>query len=333
MEKIWHYLINQFINSTKYNYKKMLKLSNYHDARLKKMMIDNPTDPEWAVLYNRYHPFHEAYVKAYNVWKTAGGQQKGQTLNIKQLLVLLRTKINKWDAMIQAVDGFEKGGASHLTLFPKGHRPFVAGAKAARVAAVKVLGESLAPFALANAQIGAVKSLVDTFSTLLNDASISHQGSKGGTKSKSTAVEQQRIIVGTEQYRSLGSLIVKCADKPQIIAPFFELAVLRDHRQITFTGILNPAETETVLTHTFVADDELVLLLTSEATLPPQTEAAFYLATTEGGTDSTPVLITARAAKTTIQVSEFGITDYGTHRYLTAVNTSATELQYKVEML
>jgi hypothetical protein len=333
MEKVWHYLINQFINSTKENYKKMLKLSNYHDARLKKMMVDNPADPEWATLYNRYHPFHEAYVAAYTAWKSAGGQQKGQTLNLKQLLVLLRTKINKWDAMIQAVDGFEKGGANHLTLFPKGHRPFVAGAKTAKVAAVKVLGESLAPFALTHPEIGVVKGLVDTFSALLNDASISHQGSKGGTRSKSSAVEQQRIIAGTEQYRSLGSLMAKCAERPQIIAPFFELLVLRDHRQIAFTGMLNPAETETVLTHTFVADDELALEITTDETVPPETQVAFYLATTEGGTDSTPVLITANAAKTTLQISAFGITDYGTHRYLTAVNTSATELQYKVEML
>ncbi|MGE0637486.1 MAG: hypothetical protein AB7G44_11520 [Bacteroidia bacterium] len=333
MEIPWHYLVNQFINSTKENYKKMLKLSNYHDARLKKMMIDNPADPEWATLYNRYHPFHEAYVAAYSAWKSAGGTQKGQTLNLAQLLVLLRTKINKWDAMIQAVDGFEKGGANHLALFPKGHRPFVAGAKAAKVSAVKVLGESLAPFALAHPEIGAVKGLVDAFFTLLNDARTTQEGTKGGTRFRSIEVEKQRIIVGTEQYRSLGSLIVKCADKPLTIASFFELVVLRDHLQVLFTGTLDASENEPVLTHTFVADDELALEITTTETVAPETQVAFYLATTQGGTDSTPVLVTANAAKTTIQISDFGISDYGTHRYLTAVNLSAFELHYKVEML
>lgn len=333
MEKIWHYLINQFTNSTRDNYKKMLKLSNYHDARLKKMMIDNPTDPEWAVLYNRYHAFHEAYVKAYTNWKSAGGQQKGQTLNIGQLLVLLRTKINKWDALIQAVDGFEKGGANHLALFPKGHRPFVAGAKAAKVNAVKVLGESLAPFALAHLELVAVKGLIDTFSTQLNDARTNHEGTKGGTKSKSATVEAQRIIVGTEQYRSLGSLMAKCADKPLTIAPFFELVVLRDHKQVLFTGTLDASEQEPVLTHSFVADDELALEITTSESVSPETQVAFYLATTSGGTDSSPVIVNANAAKTIIPISAFGISDYGTHRYLTAVNLSSFELHYKVELL
>lgn len=333
MEKIWHYLINQFINSTIENYKKMLKLSNYHDARLKKMMDDNPADPEWAVLYNRYHPFHEAYVQAYINWKSAGGQQKGQTLNLAQLLVLLRTKINKWDALIQSVDGFEKGGANHLALFPKGHKPFVQGAKAAKVSAIKVLSESLAPFALANPEIGTVKGLVDTFFTQLNDASSNQQGTKGGTKSKSATVETQRITVGTEQYRSLGSLMAKCADKPLTIAPFFELVVLRDHKQVVFTGTLDASENDSVLTHTFVADDELTLEITTSETVLPETQVAFYLATTSGGTNSSPVIITANAAKTIIQISAFGISEYGTHRYLTAVNLSSVELHYKVEMV
>jgi len=35
METTWKYLINQFIVATRDNYKKALKLSNYHDAALK----------------------------------------------------------------------------------------------------------------------------------------------------------------------------------------------------------------------------------------------------------------------------------------------------------
>ena len=62
MELIWHYLVNQFLNATVGNYKKALKLSNYHDAYLKKMMDEHPGDPDWATLYNRYHNFHQMYV-------------------------------------------------------------------------------------------------------------------------------------------------------------------------------------------------------------------------------------------------------------------------------
>ena len=64
----WQYLVNQFLVATRRNYKKALKLSNYHDAYLKKMMTDNPGDPDWATLYNRYHPFHVTYTGIYTEW-------------------------------------------------------------------------------------------------------------------------------------------------------------------------------------------------------------------------------------------------------------------------
>ena len=103
MKKTWHYLINQFANTTVTNFKKALKLSNYHDALLKKAMTENPGDPDWAFLYNRYNPLHLTYANAYTKWKKAGGTQEGQTLNLDQLLLLLITKINKWDVQVQNV--------------------------------------------------------------------------------------------------------------------------------------------------------------------------------------------------------------------------------------
>ncbi len=46
-----------------------------------------------------------------------------------------------------------------------------------------------------------------------------------------------------------------------------------------------------------------------------------------------PVNFTAKAAKTKIQVSAFGISNYGLHRHLTAVNSTAYELHYEIELL
>ena len=333
METIWHYLVNQFLNSTKENYKKMLKLSNYHDARLKKMMDDNPMEPDWALLYNRYHPFHDMFVKAYPAWKAAGGTQKGQTLNLEQLLVLLINKVNKWDSLVQAVDGFEKGTPNYLTLFPQGHLPFYTAPITAQVTAVKTLGESLAPFALANPAIVPIKTLVDDFYTLLDGARDTQEGSKGGTKQKSAEVESKRIAVGTEQYRDLGFLINKGAEVPSYIAPFFELKVLRSHEQVHFTGTLDAGENESVLEHTFVDDDVMILEITTTDTVPAATQVAFYLATTPNGTDSTPVTVTANAAKIKVLASEFGAIDFATHRFLTAVNSTTFELHYVVELL
>jgi hypothetical protein len=107
--------------------------------------------------------------------------------------------------------------------------------------------------------------------------------------------------------------------------------VLRDHQQVKFTGTLDAGENEAVLIHTFLADDEIELEITGDL-VPPGTTVQFYLATTPNGTDSTAVNVTANAAKITIEASAFGAIDFGTHRFLTAVNSSGVELHYVVEL-
>lgn len=333
MNLTWHYLVNQFLNATKENYKKALKLSNYHDAYLLKMMNENPMDPDWATLYNRYHPFHLSYVSEFTKWKTAGGVQKGQTLNLDQMLVLLISKVNKWDVAVQNVAGFEKGTPNYLTIFPQGHKPFTQGAATARINTVKVLGETLEPFSLVNPSILVIKGEVDLFYSQIDTARDTQEGAKGGTKQKSEEVENKRVEVMTEEYRDLGFLINKSAEDPERIAPFFELQVLRSHNQVLFTGTLDANENEPVLVHSFVSDDELEFEITTTETVPASTQVAFYLGSTAGGTDSTPVFVGVNQAKQKIQASAFGISDYGTHRFLTAVNLSAFELHYKIELL
>lgn len=328
MKQIWHYLVNQFLNRTKDNFKKALKLSNYHDAFLNTMQTDNPGDPDWATLYNRYHPFHLAYVAAYTTWKNAGGQQEGQTLNLDQFLELLVVRAAKWDALVQATDGFEKGTPAYKSIFPNGRYPFNSGAKTARVEAVNVLSQSLDGIV----DLAPVKALVDAFYGQLDTARDTQEGAKGTTKTSSQQVELKRVETMTEQYRNLGFLIDKSADNPLFIEAFFDLNVLRESRQSVFTGTLDPEETEAVLIHTFAFDDEIKLEITGEDTIPAGTMVSFYLATTPGGTDSTAVQVEANAAAMTIEASAFGITEYGTHRYLTAVNPNLVETHYEVEL-
>ncbi len=326
MELAWKYLINQFIVATATSYKKALKLSNYHDASLLTALNSDPANPDWLLLYNRYHAFHLEYVSKYNDWKNAGGQQEGQTLNLEQLLELLVTKVARWDAQVQVE--FAKTTPQYKSLFPDGRAPFSNGSYVTRIQAVQTLGTALNPFAM----LAAVKVDVDIFYTTLDTARDTQEGAKGTTKGLSEALEDQRIETMTEQYRDLGYLINLKAEDPDSIASFFELSILRNHKQTLFTGTLDAGENEAVLIHTFVADDELGFELTGAAA-PPGTQAQFYLATTPNGTDSTAVNVTANAGKLTIEASAFGAIDFATHRYLTAVNSSAAELHYEVELL
>ena len=82
MANSWKYLENQFNVSTKNNFKKAVKISIYHDAQLNTQKVIKPA---LVPIYNRYHPLHETLNTAYDQWKSAGGSQEGQTLNMTQL--------------------------------------------------------------------------------------------------------------------------------------------------------------------------------------------------------------------------------------------------------
>lgn len=131
----------------------------------------------------------------------------------------------------------------------------------------------------------------------------------------------------TEQYRNLGYLIDKNADDTDAIAPFFELSILRNHRQTVFTGTLEPGENEAILIHTFVADDQISFKLTGTGS------AQFYLANIANGTNSTVLNITGDEAETVVEAAVFAPADYGTHRFLTGINSGPTPLHYEIELL
>src|SRR5437868_5827851 len=101
MKKLWKYLENQFLVATRKNYKKAVKLSNYHDADLN---AKKATEPLLVPVYNRYHPLHLALVSEYNGWKSAEGSQGGKTEALNQLLNdTYNDNMNSWDVAVQTV--------------------------------------------------------------------------------------------------------------------------------------------------------------------------------------------------------------------------------------
>ncbi|MCF8257342.1 MAG: hypothetical protein K9J06_07300 [Flavobacteriales bacterium] len=329
MEKDWHYLSNQLLNETEGSYKKAFQLSSYHHSVLQGRMTADPSDPDWAMLCDRYSPFHAAYSQHYAQWSTASGLQQGRTVDIKQMMGLLNAALDTWDANIRSVAGYAKGSPGHQMLFPNARKPFHHGDRVSRIAAVETLAKALAD----HPALTTVHATVDAFATQLATALASQMGARGHTRSKSLEVEQARRAVMTEQYRNLGFLIDKLASTPKAIAPFFDLNVLRQSDQVRYTGTLSPGETEAVLTHTFMADDGLRIRVRSEDGAPAGTPVRFHLATTPSGTDSTPVEVMADAAAAVISVSRFGISDHAAHRHLTAVNANGIELHYVVQLL
>ncbi|MBK7149345.1 MAG: hypothetical protein IPH78_11125 [Bacteroidetes bacterium] len=303
----WQYLENQFYNVTKRNFKRALIISNYHDAALLAATQQTPPDPDFTLLYNRYHPLHLVLVTEYNNWKNAGGQQEGSTLNLDQQLDLMAPKLDNWDIRIQIE--YPRNTPRYKTIFPDGRKPFYRTGKDTRIEAINTLAQNIGP----DAQLMTVHAEVLAYYADLSNARDAQSGKKVGTKMGSTLLEQAVQAAMFMQYRDLGFLINKFGDTPALIAPFFDVQTIRERDQRIFTGTLDPSEMEAILVHTFLADDELRLKITGDA------PARFYLGSTTNATDSNFVEITGNHEQT-ITVNQFGITNYAEHRYLTVVN-------------
>ena len=321
MKKTWQYLENQFLNATRDNYKKAVKLSNYHDADLNTKKV---SEPLLIPIYDRYHPLHLLLVKEYNLWKSAGGSQQGQTLNLDQLFGFAVGMLPQWEVDVQAAGAsFMKGTPNFKALFPNGRKPFTKGSIDDRINAFETLSKNMLPFA----PLAGIMATVAAVYTNLDKARDAQEGAKGNVKTGSGKVETARVEAMIMQWRDAGFAINTFWNKPEYIESMFDLVTLRESSQSRFTGTLDPSENEAVLIHTFAAGDQLKLKSNGNA------DIKFYLSNTPNGITGSPAPVDANV-ETVIDVTLFNAPDYSTYRYLTAVNQSTTDpTQYIVEVL
>ena len=318
----WHYLINQMLNCTKTSFKKALKLSRYHDAKLLRAKNDNPTDTDYATVYNRYHIFHLALEAAYSDWKSKGGAQEAGTLNIKQLMKLMPAKIDRWWGSI--INLYPADTVRFKALFPDLRSPFNSGTRSSRIAAVLTLSDNIG----ADVVLSAVKTETDTFWGQLNTANTGQTGDKGAVTAASILLEAARVAAMTGQYQNVGFFINKMPDASDAIANLFDVETITNPDQVIWKGHLDLNELHQVFIHTFMAGDMIRLKCLG---ITSTDKITFYLASTPGGTDSTPITVLLNHQQT-IDVTAFGVTDYNANRYLTVVNQSTGETRFMVQL-
>ena len=317
MDKPWKYVDNQFLVSTRKSYRKALKLSNWHDSNLNTLQA---SEPALVPLYARYHPLHMAYKTAYATWNSAKGTQEGQTQNVKELLRQALLDLDVWDVQIQVVHA--KGTVRYKELFPDGRKPFNQGNIEDRIDAFDSLAQSIG----AEVALAAVKTAVDATYTALDAARDTQSGAIGGRKVKSGAVEAARVAIMDMQYRNMGVVLdAFYAQRDKMCKALFDLETLRNPEQTTFTALLAVAETRHMATRTLLPDDMIRAKLTGPGPIK------LYLASTEGGSDSTAIDLGTDEEKT-FPASAFGITDYATYRHLTAQNGSGAETRITVTL-
>jgi len=139
MSRTWIHLINPFLIAGMSSFKKAVKISTYTYS----VLATKQSDTFFGPIYTAYSPFHLALVKKYNDWKAHTGVQKGQTLNVNQLLnMLCPTKVNLWEYSI--IGQYPKKSTNYVTLFPNGHKSFQKGDKLSRISAETQLKTNLA---------------------------------------------------------------------------------------------------------------------------------------------------------------------------------------------
>jgi len=312
---VWSFASNQFSISTKKNYRKALKLSLAHDKVLLKKMTDFPLDPDWAFLYDRYHPLHLIYFTAYTNWKASGGTSSGDTMTLNILLGLIPKKLDQWISTILPI--YDKATAKFKSFFPLGRTPFEIGRIDDRITAVKTLSTVLN----GDVSMEPAKHMVETAYIELDTARGNQAGGKLTKTSNSDEVEKGRISVMDMQLADTGFLLNKYYATPRMIEPFFDLLTLRSSLQSYFTRKMGTTENSPLTKNTFIATDEIRGKVANAGNLTDK--VTLYLGSTLGGIDSTGIdFINNTEHKFT--AAEFKV-DLTINTFLTAVTNGNSE--------
>jgi len=306
MLKIWSFESNPFLNVSKKNFKKAVKISTYTDAQL----FARKADTFFGPIYLSYHVFHLALVAAYNTWKAQGGTVKGSTalLDIK-LAELSPGKIGEWDLSIQGV--FKKNTPSYIAILPNGHKPFQTGEKLMRINAIEQLKKNLTGIVA----LAAVLTDVTTFYDEIVLANTTQQGSKGTKYSYSAAI---LLIIKTtmeELYAILGDCMRHFKANPVEVRTLFDLDTIRSQQQSVFTGIV-PLNGHTLIVERLMLPND-----SFDAIVDGATSLGFYRAINKEDSSNGYTLITVDSmTNRTINGTDFK-TDVS-NKYLCVVNTS-----------
>ena len=307
LKKPWLYYLNPFLNCTKRNFKKAVKISTYTDAQL----FAKGSDPFYEPLYTAYHPLHLALVAAYNTWKAQGGSQKGSTLTVTQLLAILSPfKIGNWDRAVQAL--FAKGTSVYLSIFPKGHKIFQTGTKLSRINAVGQLVNALT----GKTSLASTLADVTTFNNSLIAANTTQSGSMGTTNTLSDAVDTARIVAFSMMYSILGQCIAKFPDDPSVSEVIFDLVTIRSNQQTEFVSGLKESAFKSIAERTFVSTD------TIDVDNDGLADLGYYMAAKKGDSSAGYTVVTILAGKSgVINITDF-VNDMA-NKFLCVVNLSS----------
>ncbi len=287
----WSFAVNPFLTATNSSYANTQRINHFHLAALNTAQAN---DTFFATMYNNYKPLHDAFEADYANFLAQSGTQQGSGLGLTALLSETTTKINHWDALVQAV--YAKGSSQYIALFPNGHTPFMHGTQESRINSVKALSIAIGN----DAELSEVKTEADAFYTDLNAAFIIKTNEQNKTGIHSAACDADRTALCQQQYMNLGKLIAKFSQTPDAVASYFDLVNIRTHKQTDFTHLVKPVHVLTIAKRTLAATDQIRINNTDNVPLH------FYVANTKDEAIGATFIVVAPGANQDYAASLLG---------------------------
>ncbi len=322
----WLLALNTFRIVAKNSDENGMKQIIYHDAALKALVDAYGADTDYPVWYNRFHPLKEDANTKYNAYYTIQGAQEGKTVNVNAHIKGIQGELGL------AHDWFNRTAVVYKisnpprfkSIFPDGLKPFK-GKKDKIIGALSTLSANIG--ADADPLMEAIKAEVDAEYAIINPARSGQKTAIKATGISSTTLNTAINTALNMEFRNYGLAVNKYAGDVNMEAELkfpFDLDAIQNGAQKIFTLTLNNPETKDVVVRTMVFNSRLRAKATGGS-------VKIYLATTLGGTNSTAVAITDGEPLDFI-AADFGITDYGIHRFVTVVTASGTVISFMLQL-
>ena len=227
MEREWIFISNPFERPMTDSHIKAAVISAYTFAALQSQQAGNPAILQLAEFYE---PFDIDLQTAYNTWRSQAGIQKGKTQSLKEALENLAVQARDWSFAIQAFH--REGTPRYRELFPNGLTAFQKGKQQERIGAVASLIEAIG----AEADLQPVRTTIVAYLATLTTTKTGQSGAKTETEVRANNVESSVAAAAAAMYYVYGGLVQQFYHQPARIEDFFNLALIRDREQNTFTG-------------------------------------------------------------------------------------------------
>lgn len=248
-EETWHYLENQFDNTTKTSQKRMHAQALFHGNALA-----NAPAGIVNALNGRLLSARTPYDTKYALWQNFRGQLKGATQSQDESFAALSgDDIESIETDFKVA--YKRGTPEHTSAFPQGREPFQSGSQDARKTALDALltriGQLIAPLngavtTLVNngapqpeidaaqrraGSMAAAQTTATARKTAIETARVLQDGLESNVALASDALEVLRVELATALYGNMLQLaleLVAPATRGQVMA-FFDLELLQHH--------------------------------------------------------------------------------------------------------